>query len=81
MPSKVIDFKTQSNTFKECFPSTYVSTDLTLNIFGCTTFVHEHKNVGNIEPSAIKCVFVWYSPTWKGYRCFDPKINKMCHND
>jgi len=50
---------------------------LTLKIFGCTAFVHEHKNVGKLEPRAIKCVFVGYSPTQKGYKCFDPKNKKM----
>jgi len=30
MPSKVLNFQTSINTFKECFPSTRVSTDLAL---------------------------------------------------
>ena len=77
MPSKILNFQTPINVFKECFPSTRVLTDLTLKIFGCTTFVHEHKNVGKLEPRAIKCVFVGYSPTQKGYKCFDPKNKKM----
>jgi hypothetical protein len=77
MPSKVLNFQTPIDTFKECFPSTRVSTDLTLKIFGCSAFVHEHKNVGKHEPRAIKCVFVGYSPTQKGYKCFDPKNKKM----
>jgi hypothetical protein len=77
MPSKVLNFQTPIDTFKECFPSTRVSTDLTLKNFGCTAFVHEHKNVGKLEPRAIKCVFVGYSPTQKGYKCFDPKNKKM----
>lgn len=80
MPSKVLNFQTPINTFKECFPSTSVSTGLTLKIFGCTAFVHEHKNVGKLEPRAIKCVFVGYSPTQKGYKCFDPKKKEnVCH--
>jgi hypothetical protein len=77
MPSKILKFQTPINIFKECFPSTRVLTDLTLKIFGCTAFVHEHKNVGKLEPRAIKCVFVGYSPTQKGYKCFDPKNKKM----
>ena len=77
MTSKILNFQTPINVFKECFPSTRVLTDLTLKIFGCTTFVHEHKNVGKLEPRAIKCVFVGYSPTQKGYKCFDPKNKKI----
>jgi len=74
---RVLNFQTPINTFKEYIPSTRFSTDLTLKIFGCTAFVHEHKNVGKLEPRAIKCVFVGYSPTQKGYKCFDPKNKKM----
>jgi hypothetical protein len=46
-----------------CFPSTRVSIDLTLKKIGCTTFIHEHKNVGKLEPCAIKCIFVGYCST------------------
>lgn len=77
MSSKILNFQTPINVFKECFPSTRVLTDLTLKIFCCTAFVHEHKNVEKLEPRAIKCVFVGYSPTQKGYKCFDPKNKKM----
>ncbi|CAJ2655096.1 unnamed protein product [Trifolium pratense] len=77
VPSKVLNFKTPIHIFKECFPNDRVSNDLTLKIFGCTAFVHEHKNISKLEPRAIKCVFVGYSPTQKGYKCFDPKNQKM----
>ncbi|CAJ2656645.1 unnamed protein product [Trifolium pratense] len=58
VPSKVLNFKTPIHIFKECFPNDRVSNDLTLKIFGCTAFVHEHKNISKLEPRAIKCVFV-----------------------
>ncbi|CAJ2635918.1 unnamed protein product [Trifolium pratense] len=77
VPSKVLNFQTPIHIFKECFPNDRVSNDLTLKIFGCTAFVHEHKNISKLEPRAIKCVFVGYSPTQKGYKCFDPKNQKM----
>jgi hypothetical protein len=77
VPSKVLNFQTPIHIFNECFPFDRVSNDLTLKIFGCTAFVHEHKNISKLEPRAIKCVFVGYSPTQKGYKCFDPKNKKM----
>ncbi|CAJ2666701.1 unnamed protein product [Trifolium pratense] len=77
VPSKVLNFKTPIHIFNECFPNDRVSNDLTLKIFGCTAFVHEHKNISKLEPRAIKCVFVGYSPTQKGYKCFDPKNQKI----
>ena len=30
-----------------------------------------------LEPQAVKCVFVGYGTTQKGYRCFDPTKNKI----
>ena len=53
-----------------------VSADLPLKIFGCTAFVHEHKQIGKLDPRAMKCVFIGYFPTQKGYKCFDPKSKK-----
>jgi hypothetical protein len=42
-------------------------------VFGCTCFVHDYRNsVGKLDPRAIKCIFVGYSPTQKGYRCWSP---------
>lgn len=75
--SKFLNFETPINTFKKCYPNTRVSFDLTLKIFGCTFFVHEHKYVGKLEGRVIKCIFVDYSPTQKGYKCFDSKNKKM----
>ncbi|KAH9722152.1 retrovirus-related pol polyprotein from transposon RE1 [Citrus sinensis] len=47
-------------------------------IFGCVAFVHIHnQNRGKLAPKARKCIFVGYSPTQKGYRCFDPIFKKM----
>jgi hypothetical protein len=77
VPSKVLNFQNPNHIFKECFPFDRGSNDLTLKIFGCTTFVHEHKKISKLELRAIKCVFVGYSPTQNEYKCFDPKNKKM----
>ena len=40
-------------------------------VFGCICFVHDYRNdVRKFDPHAVKCVFVGYSPTQKGYRCW-----------
>jgi len=77
MLSKVLDFKTPLDIFKKYFPLTRVSADLPLKNFGCSAFVHEHKHTDKLEPRAIKCVFIGYSPTQKGYKCFDQKTKKF----
>jgi len=72
MPSRVLNLKTPLETFLKFFLIGSISADLPLKIFRCTTFVHEHKQIGKLEPRAIKCVFVGYSPSQKGYKYFDP---------
>jgi hypothetical protein len=61
MPLRVLDFK----TLAECL--------VPPKVFGCVCFVHDYRNfVGKLDPRAIKCVFMGYSPSQKGYRCWRP---------
>lgn len=47
-------------------------------IFGCTAFVHVPKVLRTkLDPCAANCVFVGYSEFQKGYRCYDPKTQKL----
>jgi len=40
-------------------------------VFGCVCFVRIHGPTwGKVDPSAIKCIFVGYSPTQKGNNCY-----------
>ena len=41
-------------------------------VFGCVCFVHVHHLENKLSPHALKCVFVGYSRTQKGYKCFPP---------
>lgn len=46
-------------------------------IFGCVCFVRDHRpSVTKLDPKALKCIFVGYSRTQKGYRCFSPDLNR-----
>src|SRR4051812_23212585 len=39
-------------------------------VFGCTCFVRYYRPaVGKLDPRTIKCIFVGYSPSQKGYLC------------
>jgi hypothetical protein len=47
-------------------------------VFGCVCFVRDHRPlVGKLDPQAVKCVFVGYSSTQKGYKCWDPVGKKL----
>jgi len=44
-------------------------------VFGCVCFVHDYRNdVRKFDPRAVRCVFVGYSPTQKGY-CVGVHLN------
>eukprot|EP00268_Persea_americana_P033657 TRINITY_DN3330_c0_g1_i11.p1 TRINITY_DN3330_c0_g1~~TRINITY_DN3330_c0_g1_i11.p1 ORF type:complete len:627 (-),score=65.47 TRINITY_DN3330_c0_g1_i11:2488-4368(-) len=49
-----------------------------LKVFGCTCFVllsdNERTKLG---PKSTVCVFLGYGIEQKGYRCYDPKMNKL----
>uniref|UniRef100_A0A6N2LKW8 Uncharacterized protein n=1 Tax=Salix viminalis TaxID=40686 RepID=A0A6N2LKW8_SALVM len=49
-----------------------------LKIFGCQCFVHLHSNQRDkLDPRAIKCLFLGYSHTKKGYKCYDTIRQKL----
>ena len=42
---------------------------LSPQVFGCTYFVRDdNSSCEKLDPRALKCVFVGYSPTQKGYK-------------
>jgi hypothetical protein len=73
MPSSVLDGVSPHSLL---YPST-PPFPLPLKVFRCVCYVH---NLGlgydKLEPRAIKCVFLGYSKTQKGYRCYSPV---SCH--
>ncbi|KAG7599434.1 Integrase catalytic core [Arabidopsis suecica] len=49
-----------------------------LRVFGCVCFVLVPGDQRNkLEPKSEKCVFLGYSTTQKGYKCFNPSTNRM----
>ena len=51
---------------------------LSLKIFGCVCFVQDYRpNVGKLDPRAVKCIFVGYSATQKGYVCWSPVERRL----
>ena len=78
MPTRVLSFETTLQRLQKTFPFYRVGSNMPLKVFGCTTFVHIHPhNQSKLDPKARKCVFIGYSPTQKGYKCFDPSTKKV----
>ena len=77
MPSHVLQFKTPLHTLSQ-----HHSLPSLLNIppkfFGCTCYIHVHQHQrGKMDPHAHKCLFVGYSATQKGYKCYHPHSGKF----
>jgi transposase InsO family protein len=47
-------------------------------LFGSTCFVRDHRPlIGKLDPRAVKCVFVGYSSSQQGYKCWCPSAKRM----
>ena len=78
LPSKVLDDKTPKNLFSKFFPDFKTINHLTPRIFGCVSFIHNHSHhKGKFDSRALKCIFVGYSSTQKGYKSYHPPTKKF----
>jgi hypothetical protein len=51
---------------------------LPLKVFGCVCFMKDNRlSVGNLNPRVVKCVFVGYSASQKGYVCWSPVEKRL----
>jgi len=78
LPSHTINFHTpfQALTSQISSPPT---PNLPPRVVGCVAFVHLHppQRHNKLEPRAIRCVFLGYATTQKGYRCYHPSSKRM----
>lgn len=73
MPSVVLDGGIPISTF---FP-TKPLVPIDPKIFGSTCFVRDTRpHIIKLDPKSLKCVFLGYSRLQKGYKCFDPTLNR-----
>ena len=76
MPSKPLSFKTPLEMLHEHFHLSYLENKLPLKVFGCTCYVYiSHSN--KLDPRSVRCIFLGYSASQKGYKCFDPLSKRL----
>ncbi|WVY99969.1 hypothetical protein V8G54_026039 [Vigna mungo] len=60
------------------YPNLSTTNNLKPRVFGCISYVHIHSmDRGKLDPRALKCVFIGYSLTQKGYKCYHPPSKKF----
>ena len=76
-PSRVLGFRRPLDVLAgHCTLPSVVK--LMPHVFGCVVYVHlspQHRT--KLEPRALKCVFVGYGSTQKGYKCYHPETRKF----
>ena len=79
MPSRVLKFKTLISFFLNSYPHNHlVTSNIALKTFGCIAFVYlPSLQRAKMSPKSIKCMFLGYYPTKKGYKCYNPLTKKL----
>ncbi|KAK8951871.1 hypothetical protein KSP39_PZI004884 [Platanthera zijinensis] len=75
LPSRVLSFDTPIS----CLEKKHIvhTSHLPPRIFGSLCFVHVHSpHRDKLDARSIRCVFVGYSSTTKGYRCYHPPTRR-----
>ncbi|RVW83133.1 F-actin-capping protein subunit alpha [Vitis vinifera] len=83
MPSRILANK-RLESFKRFFPTEYFPNSIPSKVFRSVAFVHIlARSCSNLEPRALKCLFVGYSPHQKSYICYHPPTKKRgeCRED
>ena len=67
MPSRILGMKSPELLLGRC------DFKVPPKVFCCVCFIKEHRLVvSKLDPQAVKCIFVGYASTQKGYKCWDP---------
>lgn len=79
IPSKVLAFKTLLSVLLEFYPHhTRILNSFPPKVFECTVSVHKYQpSHSKLEPKALKCMFVGYSLTQQGYKCYCPSTRQF----
>ena len=76
IPARVIDYQTPLRMLSQFHFIPYIL-NLCPRIFGCICYVHVHSHLRDkLDPRALKCVFLGYPNSQKGYKCFHSPSGK-----
>ena len=71
MPSRTLGNKSPIQKLSDFYPKIHVTSNLPPKVFRCAVFIHIHKQFkSKLDPKAMKCIFIGYSNSKKGYKCF-----------
>ena len=77
LPSTTLNLQSPINILEDLYPTVRLKTDLSAKIFGCVAYVHNPTYKKNkLSHKALKCVFLRYSTTQKGYKVYHPITRK-----
>ncbi|KAI5345135.1 hypothetical protein L3X38_013012 [Prunus dulcis] len=77
IPSRVLDFKTPHDVFGDYVSPVSVS-KLPPKVFGYVAYVHVYSHQrSKLDHCALQCVFIGYSSTQKGHKCYHPPTQKV----
>ncbi|GAB2276334.1 hypothetical protein Dimus_039183 [Dionaea muscipula] len=75
MPSSVLQGEVPHHVL---FPGQPIH-PLPLRIFGCTCYIWVIcPHLTKLDPKSLRCIFLGYSRTQKGYRCYSPELGRFC---
>ena len=77
LPTPSCENDSPLNRLQKFYPNVTLKNNLILRIFGCICFIHNNKiGLSKFEARSIKCVFIGYSNTQKGYKCYSPEFEE-----
>ena len=78
LPSQTLGSYSPLQLLSNYFPDLRISSCWKPKIFRCVSFMHVHNpHRGKLDHRALKCIFIGYSSSQKGYKCYHPPSKRF----
>ena len=68
-----MDCQSPCQVLLQSYPNSRLISSIPIKVFGCIVFVHIHsQHYSKLDPKVVKCLFLGYSLSQKGYKCYSP---------